>query len=401
MRPTKTITVHPPKPNEVVSYLAFAMLLGGAYVAERPDLYFPIVGVFSATLFLIYMAKPAQITAPVLIFIVLLATAPVFASLVVNGGEQIRFFAVIALALVSISSYLFGTRITSREISLIQSRAPIISLGLAVLAALLHGWGMISAIASGGRVHTAMHPNLFGLIALSIFTCVVSSRNFKVVLATFLGSFFFALAANSRSSLLAILLLLGIRIGETVFKSRAAFVRNAPLVGLILVGAVLAGGLTFLGDAFQVNNQYRGVSSGFSGRTDIWQTYFNLWIAHPFLGIGPGRNLVFGGIEYYAHNQILEILAETGLIGFVSFYILMIWGAASSFRTPLQAFTLYAVASYLVYGIFEGRGFNVGNPLSALYFFSICAAIGAKQRYIRAPQIKVDRTRKPSASGPH
>lgn len=140
--------------------------------------------------------------------------------------------------------------------------------------------------------------------------------------------------------------------------------------------------MTFLSDVFQVNNQYRGVSSGFSGRTDIWQTYFQLWMSHPLLGIGPGRNLIFGGIEYYAHNQVLEILAETGVIGFVCFYLLMIWGAASAFRTPLQEFTLYTVASYLVYGIFEGRGFNVGNPLSALYFFSICASIGAKQRHL-------------------
>lgn len=61
------------------------------------------------------------------------------------------------------------------------------------------------------------------------------------------------------------------------------------------------------------------ISSG-SGRIEIWKNLLSLWSESPIFGIGWYNflhyNIELFGRENYAHNAYLEVLVETGVIGF-------------------------------------------------------------------------------------
>lgn len=98
------------------------------------------------------------------------------------------------------------------------------------------------------------------------------------------------------------------------------------------------------------------------GRLDIWQAAVVMFLNHPFLGVGYGNyrflsaNLVpyaeQGSLE--AHNLYLEFLAETGLVGFLSFIAL------------LGAFLFLSLKSM-----------RERDPLSRIIAFGVCGAITA------------------------
>lgn len=64
-----------------------------------------------------------------------------------------------------------------------------------------------------------------------------------------------------------------------------------------------------------------------SGRTILWQNGFDLWADEPLLGIGsaafPQAVEPLYGRRRHLHNSYLAILAETGLIGFLLFGLLL------------------------------------------------------------------------------
>lgn len=70
------------------------------------------------------------------------------------------------------------------------------------------------------------------------------------------------------------------------------------------------------------------MSDGGSGRSEIWRNGLSLFKQHPIFGIGIYNFLdynimVFGG-RHYMHNTYLEILVESGLVGFILFLLLLI-----------------------------------------------------------------------------
>lgn len=66
-------------------------------------------------------------------------------------------------------------------------------------------------------------------------------------------------------------------------------------------------------------------AGGGSGRFEIWLVGLELWMQNIFTGIGYYNFLYYNvnlyGGSHYMHNTFLEVLVETGLIGFV-FYLL-------------------------------------------------------------------------------
>lgn len=67
-------------------------------------------------------------------------------------------------------------------------------------------------------------------------------------------------------------------------------------------------------------------NGGDSGRFDIWEAALRMFWKHPFVGIGTGTFMQYLGQysnntlqEMYAHNCYLQVLAEAGILGFLSF----------------------------------------------------------------------------------
>jgi len=76
-------------------------------------------------------------------------------------------------------------------------------------------------------------------------------------------------------------------------------------------------------------------SNSISQRFELWQSNWQMFLDHPLLGVGAHRNSaraaeynlkLFGKVGFVndSHNNVLQVLAGTGLIGFISLTIFMI-----------------------------------------------------------------------------
>lgn len=72
----------------------------------------------------------------------------------------------------------------------------------------------------------------------------------------------------------------------------------------------------------------RQKQSKLSGREDLIKTEIQMFVDHPFLGIGVGKNKEYRqeltGVELATHNEITRMLAEHGLLGVIGLLILFI-----------------------------------------------------------------------------
>jgi O-antigen ligase len=135
-------------------------------------------------------------------------------------------------------------------------------------------------------------------------------------------------------------------------------------------------------DVLLLDDDYRGLDTGFSGRTEVWQEAWAQWLSHPVFGLGFLRDLEEGGVEDMnrAHSLPLTLLSETGLVGFAGFLGFSLWGLRNGMRlgrggnVAAGSTIITAVSVYWIYGIFEGLAINVGNPLSALFFLVVFAS---------------------------
>lgn len=114
----------------------------------------------------------------------------------------------------------------------------------------------------------------------------------------------------------------------------------------------------------------------FSTRTEMWMATCRMILAHPIVGVGAGawevqspRYQTQGSqieTDYYAHNEILQLLAEYGLVGWLFLTGLLAYLLKAAYGTwrdrsekgqreaPLRAFTL---ASLLVLLLVSNAGF--------------------------------------------
>jgi O-antigen ligase len=102
------------------------------------------------------------------------------------------------------------------------------------------------------------------------------------------------------------------------------------LIGTVVFGAVLA--FEYIPENAllrfsQIPSQLESLD--LTNRVDLWQGGVTLFLRNIVFGIGAGayRSEVSSvvGFDNVAHNTPLSLLAETGLIGFLLFYVLVVW----------------------------------------------------------------------------
>ena len=59
-------------------------------------------------------------------------------------------------------------------------------------------------------------------------------------------------------------------------------------------------------------------------RADVWPEYWEMFTSNPILGVGLGVGWLTNSILQEPHNLVLELLAETGLVGFFAFVVLLV-----------------------------------------------------------------------------
>jgi len=141
------------------------------------------------------------------------------------------------------------------------------------------------------------------------------------------------------------------------------------------------------------------IGSDAAGRLLLWITAWNYFVHSPLIGVGWGNFTDLYGFDipilqpgmYAAHNTYLQLLAETGLLGFVAFFSLVVqsWRQAwSQLRSSVDFFdralafgVLGALLSVLVHGFLD---YLLESQIATL-FWVVLALLVASGRLQRRP----------------
>lgn len=172
------------------------------------------------------------------------------------------------------------------------------------------------------------------VLPFSLYACVQSKKplNWAVPFLITMAIF----VSGGRSGWLALVCMLVVFLFLFPFKAFGHAVRQRICVVL----SVILGGIAGMGaywyavgtQVFVMRSAMSSTAGVGSGRFDIWAFGWDRFLESAIWGIGPRnfRHLDFTGItltsNYHPHNIVIELLLETGIIGFVAFsaFILLI-----------------------------------------------------------------------------
>ena len=213
-------------------------------------------------------------------------------------------------------------------------------------------------------------PNYIGLVVLTIGIAAVMVRKWQVKMLLFVLSFLVITTISSRSALLCLMLVI---IFDAYWIKRYGFLNIKRKKIKILMVSIFV--ILFLAlfteniiSLFALNDDYRGLGTGMSGRDVRWRAAIESWFLNPLFGIGYGESVSYLG--FTVDNAYFTILVELGLIGFIFYLFLNGYILLLCYRKNLKIEFVF-IFIYLVYGLFEKRYFSVGNSFSILYVFYI------------------------------
>lgn len=117
------------------------------------------------------------------------------------------------------------------------------------------------------------------------------------------------------------------------------------------------------GDRFQPSEE----------RADVWPEYIDMFLENPILGVGLGVGWLTNSIMQEPHNLVLELLAETGVVGLLAFVALIVVIARSgagkvaaalvvvAFLPSMTQTVLFEPTWWFVAGIYLSEGLT-GHP---------------------------------------
>ncbi len=197
------------------------------------------------------------------------------------------------------------------------------------------------------------------------------------------ATIFFARSRGGMAALTAELIVFVVLL--TKFRGSPFSRRN--WAGFLLFAAAVAGTVVYFGSD-QVLHRLSDLRDTY--RLDIYRDSLRMWLTHPVFGFGLGtfswvfpayQSFWISGLVAHAHNDYIELLVETGLIGSG----LIVWFLISVLRIGLKKISrgskegatisvgvLAAIAGLLVHGLFD---FNLHIPANATLFFVLCGIL--------------------------
>ncbi|MGJ8530448.1 O-antigen ligase family protein, partial [Maritalea sp.] len=151
----------------------------------------------------------------------------------------------------------------------------------------------------------------------------------------------------SKGPILALLVVFLLLFLRKAHRARTQFLLAALLLtvvaGVNLVGLENFGRLYAFANAIFESGEI-GEFGTASVRLALWVEALDMWETSPMFGIGPGNFkhfTIFGGFRY-PHNLMIELLAETGLVGLFLFllFLLMIFLMTNALGRLIMVFSL-------------------------------------------------------------
>ena len=174
-------------------------------------------------------------------------------------------------------------------------------------------WGRLSVFGH--------HPNLISEITTFLNIILINMRNsvkfYLISACTLVLSF----EVEMRAATVSIILLFICRLALDIKKWNIS-------ISLVILGIVYFLSTVFLiifvtgyfdlilNDVFLINDPFRGLNSGFSGRLGTWKEAINIFRDAPFFGIGLGqtRNLT---LDFFIHSAPMLLLSEFGSLSLI------------------------------------------------------------------------------------
>ena len=268
--------------------------------------FFPIILMTSAILsikglyqFLIGRAVSLEVVA----FFIILVTSVVLGRLSSSAYAALGIF----LMLIFMAFWSMDSALRKNCFKMIS----VITIGVFYIAILVHGLPQERWI--GG-----IHPNIAGtlLTAGAIAAFLGWQRKcLPLVVLAIIGT----ILVSSRYSIMAIFIILTIVGYVKIANSWQA--RTAIALGGITIITLLFFGdsFDFINKTLQISDRNRGITSGFTGRSDLWANFRPQFIEAPLFGYG------FRNREDYltTHNAYMNLILENGILisGFLLIFI--------------------------------------------------------------------------------
>lgn len=269
---------------------------------------------------------------------------------------------------------------------LLRSIAVVASVSLGALLIYINFTG---AYVWGRLTANGIQPNFWGTSGLAVALAALASRRLSVGLFGIAAGVLTIYDASARGSLVGLVSGLSIVVLIAAWELRgprlAASLLSlcAVLIAVMVIPSYFTVASNFVANhVLLLHDPYRGLGTGFTGREGLWRDAIAAWMQAPLLGVGFHQSFEYTDLVG-AHNAYLATLADMGICGLLLYAFFLVWSflAALRIRDPqTRRYTVAFIAGYAMYGMFEARAFNIGNPLSLLFLMAAFYALVDQQR---------------------
>jgi O-antigen ligase len=137
---------------------------------------------------------------------------------------------------------------------------------------------------------------------------------------------------------------------------RAISITSVILGALVLF--LVSHGSDFFVSVLQLDDEYRGIGTGFVGRDERWEFAWNTFLASPLFGVGFGYFRDAARSDLTPHNFVMHMLGEMGALSLVC-VVSLVYGAYK--LTVANRNAALICASAIVLTVFNDRFINL-NP---------------------------------------
>jgi len=344
-------------------------------------LFFPLLAGAVAFVFLTYKKPVLGTVSPLVSLGVFLLNLSILASYLFNAQRYDWVF--IAGNISSSLLFFFSLYLIATRIDLDFRKTLIVN---SIFVNLLLPIVLVTAPVTWGRVDPPENPNYVAMMALLAFIGALSVRSVIWAAALSALPLYSMVVLQSRASLFAAAIALMFAVIYWAWRHQSKKFPACLLLvffgSVTLCAAMILSGfhvLDSIGKSFEglflVNDKYRGINSGASGRDDLWAAAIQLWQAQPIFGVGFKGHTLLMPDQMPAHSAYLGMLADIGIAGLGS-YLLMLSPAVyfvfkPIHRTPEYPVLVNVILTYILYGLFEVRAFSFGNTYSVIFMLVV------------------------------
>ncbi len=153
-------------------------------------------------------------------------------------------------------------------------------------------------------------------------------------------------------------------------------------VAWVMVGTAIAAVLLFAPDALveRITGAGADIIQGdtLSGRTEIWADGVDIFMEHPFAGVGLDAFPEASAYGKEAHNTALSVLGETGSVGFLLFCFVVLIAVVHLFQ--LRGWSAWFWRTQLAVLAVGSMSLHIENSKTAWIFMVLAVATAAAAR---------------------